>query len=120
MLTSDSFCAGVEVLAWSLKHHGATRRLICLVTPQVGKHVRAKLSRACHELVEVPPIENPNEHVHVEGWVNSGYTKLHIFGLTAYSKLVYIDADCLVQRNVDDVRVCTLLSCASHCPRFEA
>ena len=34
-----------------------------------------------------------------------GYTKLHLWRLTQYSKLVYIDADAIVLRNVDEVRV---------------
>ena len=53
---------------------------------------------------QVEPIANPNASVHVEGWVNSGYTKLHVWRLTQFSKVVYIDADTLVQANVDEVR----------------
>ena len=52
---------------------------------------------------QVEPIANPNSDVHVEGWVNSGYTKLHIWDMTEYDKVVYIDADVLVLENVDEL-----------------
>lgn len=62
--------------------------------------------RAC----QVDPIPNPNTSVHVDGWVNAGYTKLQLWGLTQFKKVVYIDADCLVQENVDEVWTTLALS----------
>ena len=56
------------------------------------------------------PIPNPNTSVHVDGWVNAGYTKLQLWGLTQFKKVVYIDADCLVQENVDEVWTTLALS----------
>lgn len=92
------------MLGWSLRRHCGPRPLVCLVTTQVGAHARVRLAKRFDRTVEVEPIANPNADVHVEGWVNSGYTKLHVFGLTDYDKVVYIDADCLVRANVDHVR----------------
>ena len=54
--------------------------------------------------MQVAAIANPHaEKVHVEGWVNSGFTKLHLWNLTQFSRVVYIDADALVVANVDEV-----------------
>ena len=41
---------------------------------------------------------------HPASWVAPGYTKLHLWNLTQFSKVVYIDADAIVTRNVDEVR----------------
>jgi alpha-N-acetylglucosamine transferase len=40
---------------------------------------------------------------HVSEWDNAGYTKLNIWGLTEWDFLVYVDADCLVLSNMDDL-----------------
>ncbi|CAJ1357454.1 unnamed protein product [Effrenium voratum] len=46
----------------------------------------------------------PNPHsTDVPGWVNSGFTKLRIWEQDDFAKLVYIDADCLVLDNIDDL-----------------
>ena len=34
-------------------------------------------------------IPNPNVKVRVDGWVNAGYTKLHVFNMTSYEKVTY-------------------------------
>eukprot|EP00939_MAST-03C_sp_MAST-3C-sp1_P000798 g798.t1 len=52
---------------------------------------------------EAYPIPNPSATSHVEGWINSGYTKLHIWNFVEYSKIVYIDADALVLEGVDEL-----------------
>ena len=63
-----------------------------------------KLRKKADRIVVVTPIANPNaKESHVEGWVNSGYTKLHIWNLVDYDKVVYIDADTLVLQNVDEL-----------------
>jgi glycogenin glucosyltransferase len=36
-------------------------------------------------------------------WVGSGYTKLHIWNLTDFEKILYIDADCLVVDKIEDI-----------------
>ena len=124
LLTSDSFLPGVQALAYSLHKHSQVPLLV-LVTPQVRKHTRVQLHRLplC-SVSEVRAIPNPHAaSVHVEGWVNSGtyccttmhlaarayvqcsagYTKLHIWNLTSFSRVVYIDADAVVLSNVDDL-----------------
>eukprot|EP00923_Selenidium_pygospionis_P016042 GHVN01028098.1.p1 GENE.GHVN01028098.1~~GHVN01028098.1.p1 ORF type:complete len:142 (+),score=9.31 GHVN01028098.1:300-725(+) len=46
----------------------------------------------------------PNPHSSdVEAWMNSGFTKLTVWNLTQFKKVVYIDADCLVTTNIDEL-----------------
>ena len=111
LVTSDDFLPGLLAMLHSLaKTKPACRHVVVLVTAQVSRAARAKLLAAWSasdalsvETKIVPAIPNPNAAVHVEGWVNAGYTKLHVFNLTAFRKVVYIDADTLVVENVDSL-----------------
>ena len=38
-----------------------------------------------------------------ECWARCGYSKLALWGLTEYTKLVYVDADAVVLENVDEL-----------------
>jgi len=96
--------------------------LIVLITPGISESVREALYPAfCTRLVEVDPIEIPDSsknaknneggagkeaatnanESHVASWSDKcSYTKLHIFRQTVYDKVLYIDSDCLVQKDV--------------------
>ena len=60
----------------------------------------------------VPPIANPSESEEIKAkmveegkampsWFGSAYTKLHIWTLVEYTKVFYIDADCMVMDSLD-------------------
>ena len=104
MITSDSFVPGVECMLFSLKETNTKIPVVLMVTKQVSKRNIEKLRRNVDRVEIVEPIANPNaKKSHVEGWINSGYTKLHIWNLIDYDKVVYIDADTLVLENVDEL-----------------
>jgi glycogenin glucosyltransferase len=77
--------------------------LVVLVTPNVSQATRQALYPAfCTRILQIEPIAFPQ---HSEPTVSShfesgGLTKLHIFQLEVYSTLLYIDADCLVVKDV--------------------
>lgn len=62
---------------------------------QVCSESRKVLSGAGLQLQDVADIASPEVSA-VSAWNQSGYTKLNLWRLTDYSKLVYVDADCLV------------------------
>ncbi|KAF0701185.1 Aste57867_8336 [Aphanomyces stellatus] len=106
LVTSDEFVIGVEVLAYSLRKYGAKFPLLVLYTDQLSAHGVQKLQRidpATTTPRRVDALPNPNVEVHVPGWVNSGYTKLHVFNLVEFAKVFYIDSDAFVLANVDDM-----------------
>ena len=113
LVTSDSFVTGATVLLYSLLKTGTQFDVVVLVTPAISGYNREKIQKVVRppgcaakiHVVTVKPIENPSasKDVHVKGWINAGYTKLHIWNLQSYQKVVYIDADALVLRNVDSL-----------------
>tara|TARA_B100000780_G_scaffold125182_1_gene87820 strand:- start:240 stop:1466 length:1227 start_codon:yes stop_codon:yes gene_type:complete len=110
LITSDDFLPGLQVMLHSLVKTKPIHNMLILLTPEVNETSRNKILSMnisselnAHfqiNILEVPAIPNPNSKVHVPGWVNAGYTKLHIFNLVQYHKVVYIDADTLVLRNI--------------------
>ena len=74
---------------------------------QVCAESRKTLCGAGLRLEEVQDIASPVES-QVAAWNQSGYTKLNLWRLTEFSKLVYVDADCLIVQRLacDTVRIC--------------
>ena len=115
MVTSDDFMQGAQVLLHSLAKHSRLPNERCefvvLCTDQVSKPVRRQIARAASgkgrpaaTMRVVEAIPNPHAAtVHVKGWVNAGFTKLHVWGLVEYERVVYIDADALVLDSVDEL-----------------
>uniref|UniRef100_A0A7S2Y0F1 Hexosyltransferase n=1 Tax=Fibrocapsa japonica TaxID=94617 RepID=A0A7S2Y0F1_9STRA len=105
ILTNDSFKMGVEVLLFSLEQTSMQDNVdvVILVTPQVSQFTRNQLVRSNRRIKQIEPIENPNAEAHVQGWVDSGYAKLRLWGLLEYSRVVYLDADCLVMEPIHEL-----------------
>lgn len=86
--------------------------LVVIVSPNVSKATREALHPAyCTRVIEVEPISFPDKAIenkqvtaHVKSWSSEGaLTKLHIFRLDNYDVILYIDADCLVVKDVTDL-----------------
>ncbi|RYG53797.1 hypothetical protein EON66_08015 [archaeon] len=107
MLVNDAFFPGVSCAAASCRaqHPDDARPILCLVTPNVSSHTRKRCTDAGLVLQLVEHIRRPPDagEAHVEGWALADYTKLHIWSLTRWRKLVYFDADMLFRQPVDDL-----------------
>lgn len=106
MIMTASFVPGARVLLSSLRSAcriPACTAVVVLVTSAVPASARRALQPLCDEVREVEAIPNPFAP-HVQGWTDSGFTKLHIWALEEYARVVYIDADCLVLQDLNEVR----------------
>ncbi|CAM9780632.1 unnamed protein product [Discosporangium mesarthrocarpum] len=104
LVTNDDFVMGAEALLLSLRDTGTARQKVVMVTPAVSTGRRQVLNDLADRIVEVEPLDMPGkERAHVSSWADVGYTKLRVWTLTEYSRVVYIDADALVLENVDDL-----------------
>jgi alpha-N-acetylglucosamine transferase len=98
---------GARLLAYSLLHDTNTSTinglpLLVLVTPDVPCAFRDRLTLDGATIIEVP-------HIHTD-WIKPGdsrwrdvLAKLHIFNLTSYRKICFLDADTLVTSRLDEI-----------------
>lgn len=105
LVTSDPYVAGALVLGYSLRKVGATRRLICMITSNVSSDLQAKL-REIYELRFVDPLDSGDfRSLQLLGRPDLGvtFTKIHIWTFTDLTKAVFLDADVMVLKNIDDL-----------------
>lgn len=104
LLYGDEFLLGVRVLGKSIWDTGSSKDMVVLVSDGVSDYAK-KLLRADGWIVEpISLLTNPNQVRPKRFW--GVYTKLKIFNLTRYRKVVYLDADTIVLKNIDDLFKC--------------
>ncbi|KMZ76370.1 putative glucuronosyltransferase PGSIP6 [Zostera marina] len=104
LLYGDEFLLGVRVLGKSIENTGTTEDRIVLVSDGVSDYAK-KLLQADGWIVElISLLANPNQVRPKRFW--GVYTKLKIFNLTKYKKVVYLDADTIVLKDIDDLFKC--------------
>ncbi|KAL6844267.1 hypothetical protein ACP4OV_025940 [Aristida adscensionis] len=98
--SGDSYVCGAIALAQSIRQSGSRRELVALVDAQgVGGEQRAALAAAGWQVRAAPRIRNPRA---VSGAYNEwNYSKFRLWQLTEYERVVFLDADLLVLRNMD-------------------
>ncbi|KAJ6575309.1 nucleotide-diphospho-sugar transferase [Mycena capillaripes] len=112
LLTSDAYLPGALVLAGALKDVHTTPAVppevdfqtVCLVTPEsVDVSTIKQLRRAFDVVVGVEIIaQEDDKGLKLLGRLdlNTVLTKLHVFRLTQYSKIIFLDADVLPVRSL--------------------
>ena len=73
--------------------------IIVFCTPQVSEHCREAFTRLCDRIITVDPVPSSSHDTnsndsknHVSAWNQVGYTKLRLWELTSYDKIIYLDA----------------------------
>jgi alpha-N-acetylglucosamine transferase len=109
VLSTDSFLEGVLVLQDSLRLSRSRYPLHVVVGSKVGPAARQTLARAKVEQITAGELDLPDyilsanaQSDHHKHW-SGVFDKLHVFSLTQFEKIVYIDSDVLVVRNIDDL-----------------
>lgn len=106
LATNDQYAYGALVLGQSLRNVGTTRQLAVLVTAQVTQALRRQLTLIYDHIQQVDPLDSHDAaHLALLARPELGITfsKIHCWTLTQYTKCVFLDADCLVLQNVDDL-----------------
>jgi alpha-N-acetylglucosamine transferase len=101
LLGTDSFLAGVLALQQSFKTHNRNRELVVLYTENVSGESLNLLERKKISLKRIKEIKNPHSLGEDERGFGHTFTKLRIFELVEYDKLVYIDSDMLLCANIE-------------------
>jgi len=104
LLYGDEFLLGVRVLGKSIQNTGATKDMVALVSDGVS-NAGIRLLEADGWIVErIELLANPNSKRPTRFW--GVYTKLKIFNMTEYKKVLYLDADTIVTRSIEDLFAC--------------
>lgn len=103
-LFDNSFSLGAATLGRSLVKHDTRMTMIALITPFVTSYEKEMLHAEGWETRLVKPIENPNEN-HIKRF-SQIYTKLNIFSMVDFDRVVYLDADTIVTSNIDELCNC--------------
>ncbi|XP_030544111.1 putative UDP-glucuronate:xylan alpha-glucuronosyltransferase 3 isoform X2 [Rhodamnia argentea] len=93
------YVCGAIAAAQSIRMSGSTRDLVILVDEMISEHHRAGLEAAGWKVHTIQRIRNPRAQ---PGAYNEwNYSKFRLWQLTDYDKIIFIDADQLVLRNID-------------------
>ncbi|KAI9140165.1 nucleotide-diphospho-sugar transferase [Paraphysoderma sedebokerense] len=106
LVTSDSYVIGALVLANSLRESGTTRQIVCLYTRNLSADSIQNLSHHFDAIIPVDPIRSVNhDNLALLGRpeLDISFTKFHVWRLTQFTKVVFLDADTLILQNVDEL-----------------
>ena len=101
ILSTDNYLKGLLVLFFSYKKTKSKYPFLVLLTPNISKKTKIILKKL-HIPYEIllKDIDNPTDVSKKHRWFRT-YSKLSVFNQTKYSKIVYLDADMLILRNID-------------------
>lgn len=104
LLYGDEFVLGVRVLGKSIRDTGSKKDMVVLVSDGVSDYAKVLLEADGWIVEKISLLSNPNRIRPTRFW--GVYTKLKIFNMTNYRKVVYLDADTIVIKNIDDLFKC--------------
>lgn len=119
LLSDDSYIFGVILLQESLKKVNTQYPLEVLVTPNVSKPVlnileQLNLTYYITDAIEKPEFVNYNKRIQprfTKTWALC-LTKLKIFGMTQFDKIIFLDSDIMVLKNLDNLFECPHMTSA--------
>lgn len=97
--SSDSYVCGAITLAQSLLRTGTKRDLIILLDRSIPVSKRDILAASGWQIRLIKRIRNPRAEKDTYNEYN--YSKFRLWQLTEYDKIIFIDADIIVLRNLD-------------------
>ncbi|KAK2627605.1 hypothetical protein QTJ16_003571 [Diplocarpon rosae] len=107
LLTGESYIPGAILLAHSLQKQHSRYPLIILYTPSLPAALlpalRREASLSQSILRPTAPLTPPQQRPLIAARFEDTWTKLRIFELCEYERLVFLDADMLVRGNMDEL-----------------
>lgn len=108
LLGSDNYLRGVLGLWKSLINQNSKYPLTVMVTNQVSENSIMELEKRDISYLKADKVEVSEDILTINAqngfsnWTNT-FSKLLIFGLTQFDKIVFLDADMLVLENIDEL-----------------
>ncbi len=95
LLYTDSYLPGTIVLGETLRRHGWPHETVVVVTDGVSARSREALAPWWDQVVTIDPITVP-EHQPWQRHLRGVHTKLRIWGLVDFDKILFVDSDTIV------------------------
>ena len=106
LATNENYAIGALTLGYSLRKVKTNRMLTIMISKEVSEELRNQLSLV-FDKIEVVDVLNSNDLANLtllkRPELGVTFTKLHCWRLTQFKKAVFLDADCLVIKNVDEL-----------------
>ncbi|CAO0791290.1 unnamed protein product [Mucor circinelloides] len=105
-LCDDVMGEATEVLVYSLKQTNTKHDIVVLVLDDVTQTVRSRLEYLGAKIINVDQIKYPwdSSSARRKGFNKAcRYSKLNLWNLTQYEKVVFLDADTMVVNNIDEL-----------------
>ncbi|KAK6124865.1 hypothetical protein DH2020_041399 [Rehmannia glutinosa] len=113
--TSEDYVCGAIVLAQSIIQSNSTKDLILLADDNISPQSITALRAAGWKTKRIQRIRSPYSQKNTYNEWN--YSKLRIWQLTQYQKLIFIDADLIINRNFDKFFIYPQLTAAGNYQR---
>ncbi|XP_020588043.1 UDP-glucuronate:xylan alpha-glucuronosyltransferase 1-like [Phalaenopsis equestris] len=97
--SEDEYVCGAIAAAQSIRLTGSTRDLVILVDETISSRYKNGLEAAGWKIKKIKRIRNPKATK--DAYNEWNYSKFRLWQLTEYDKIIFIDADLLVLRNID-------------------
>lgn len=105
LVATEAYASGTLVLSHKLRELGSKKEIVCMVTPNISSRVQSILSKVC-TVVQVDELRSADfDNLKLLGRLDLdiSITKIQLWRLTQYKKLVFLDADTLPMRNIDEL-----------------
>ncbi|KAJ7945266.1 Hexosyltransferase [Quillaja saponaria] len=93
------YVCGAIAAAQSIRMSGSTRDLVILVDETISVYHRSGLEEAGWKIRIIRRIRNPKAEK--DAYNEWNYSKFRLWQLTDYDKIIFIDADLIILRNID-------------------
>jgi len=108
LMIGDSYLPGLLTLAYTIRKMGSKIDIIAIVTKDVSAQARNILKTIYTHIIEVPyiiPIKGIITDFLIKNYPHyeKTFTKINIFNLTQYEKILFLDADTIVLKNFDSL-----------------
>jgi len=123
LLYTEDFLLGVRVLGESIRESGTSADMVALATRGISEASCDTLRADGWIVHRIDQIDNPAQRPGGGFPKNffGVYSKLLMWGLTMYDKVIYLDADTIVVRNMDHLFQCpNLCVVVRHSERFNS
>lgn len=108
-LGTEDYLIGVLALNASLKKVNSKYPLYVLLNNKIASNVKSHLIKENINIVEInksftipSKVVKNNYKLNYEQW-NNTFQKLFIFGMTRFDKIVFLDSDLFIKKNIDEL-----------------